>query len=148
MAGERPSLGFEYEVALAKVDTSQTLTFAEDPYPAILGSFVVITCTKDVRCQPPAMQTKFLANGYNPAAKIIPAATVLGHLTVTGSDRAGDNIPMNYNGATCVARVTASVDGDVVRTIYCSYLTPRVELRSEVEGVGEVSIEGEFSLLR
>ncbi len=150
MANERPSLGFEYEVALAKIDLTQALTFAESLYPTILGSFEVVTATRDIRLSPPSMRSKSLRCGYNPAAQVIPEASIPGTLAFTLSDRAQTNQAMTYNGLPCVARITTHL-GDVTeaRTIYCSYFTPKVEIRApEGEGVGETEVSGEFTILR
>lgn len=148
MGDERPALGFEYEIALAKVNLANDVSFTETPYPAIVGTFEVIACTKEIRCNPPVNQTKFIANGYSPAGHAIPAQTVLGTVSFDGQDKAKANQAMSYYGETCVMRVVTSIDGAAVRTFYCNYLTPRIEVRApEGDGVGTVSLDGQFSYL-
>lgn len=145
----RPSLGFEYEVALARIDLSQTLTFAESPYPSIVGSFEVITCTRNVELRPPHLTTKAIPCGYNPAAQVIPATSTLGTLSFSLHDKAEEDQAMAYIGSSCVARVTTRIDESAMRTVYCSYYTPSVTQRApEGEGVGEVTVDGSFTLLR
>jgi hypothetical protein len=55
---------------------------------------------------------------------------------------------MYYNGNPCVARVITSVDLVPARTIYCSYWKPKIAIDSKTQDeVGEIPVEGEFSLL-
>jgi hypothetical protein len=149
MGDSRPSLGFEYEIALAKIDRTVALSFDEyDPHPAIVGGFEVITCTKDARCVPPVTQFQPLVCGYLPAAQIIPAPGVPGTLSFEGLDKAADNRPMAYHGELCVARVIARLEEVIVRTMYCSYFTPKIEIRApDGEEPGRVSGEGAFTVI-
>ena len=144
----RPPLGFEYEIALAKIDTSVDLTFDEVPYPTILGDFVVVGCTKTIDCDPPVDQIKAIRCGYNPGAHLIPTGTLPGHLAFRGLDKATENTAIGYHGELCVARVTASIDNTVVRTMYCSYFTPQIRYQApEGDDPGGLTGEGDFYLL-
>jgi hypothetical protein len=146
----RPSLGFEYEIALAKIDRTVDLTFGEsNNHPQILGAFEVITCTKDARLVPPVTKFKPLVCGYNPAAQIIPAPTIPGTLSFDKLDKAADNRGMAYNGELCVARVITRIDDVVVRTLYCSYYQPAINITApEGDEPGRVSGEGQFTILK
>jgi hypothetical protein len=145
----RPPLGFEYQIAVAKIDTGNVLSFAETPYPAIVGDFVVVACTRDMRCVPPVDQVKFIPCGYNPAANVIPAPTIPGTLYFSSQDKPLALLSETYGGALCVARLRSNLDQvDTVRTWYCSYWTPRFELNApEGDGVGSFSGDGGFTLL-
>ncbi len=150
MGDERPALGGEYEIALAKVNTVVDVTFNENPYPPIIGSFEVITCTRNIDMNPPSDQSKFLPCGYNPAAQVIPGMSLPGTLTFDGQDSAQANRPMQYNGVLCVARVRVKMNdtNSVVRTAYCSYYTPRINHKSGTgDDVGAVSGGGAFTML-
>jgi hypothetical protein len=149
MAGTRPPLGFEYEISLALIDTAQALTFSETPYPAIVGDFQVIVCTRDMRCVPPVNQVKALACGYNPAALIIPAPTIPGTLAFSGWDKAADETTvMSFNGSSCVARIVTRIDDTTVRTWYCNYLTPRTEVQAPAgDDPGSVTVDGWFATM-
>ena len=133
-------------MALAAIDQSVDITFSETPYPAILGSFEVLTCTKDIRFESDSDQNKFLPCGYNPAAQTIPGLAIPGSLGFSGLDHAAENRAMNYNGILCVARLVTSIDGSAVRTFYCNYYTPKITVMApEGEEVGTVTAEGPFA---
>jgi len=149
MGDNRPSLSFEYEVALALIDTAQLLSFDEDDdHPPIVGSFEVVTCTKTASCEPPHDPGKPIKCGYNPASHVIPAGTVPGRFTFTTHDQAELNRVMAYFDNWCVARVVAKHDATVLRTFYCCYFKPKLSL--EVPGgdePGQSTIEGTFTHL-
>jgi hypothetical protein len=150
MGDERPPLGFEYEVAIAKVDTTQTLSYAEALYAPISGSFATIACTRELRCSPPVDQVKDIPLGYNPAALLIPAQSIPGSLTFEANDKPLDLISETYGGQMCVARLKTTMDGtSVTRTWYCSYWVPRFQVRvGDGEEEGRFGGEGMFILLR
>lgn len=148
MSQERPVLGAESEIALAKVNRSVAMTLAETPYPAILGSFVTIGCTTNIILDPPHTPTKPVRCGANPAAQLIPGLGDMGKLAFAGLDRAVENLVMDYHGEVCVARILTRLDNNVVRTYYCCYVTPRVTLNApDGDEVGTISVEGDFHLL-
>ncbi len=142
----RPALGAETEIALAAIDVNVDVTVAESPYPTIVGAFEIITCTKTIEFAPSSDQNKFLPNGYNPAAQVIPARGGLGSLSFEGLDFAATNRAMAYNGELCVARLITRIDDFTVRTLYCNYYTPTITVRApEGDEVGTVSAQGAFA---
>lgn len=145
--GTRPPLGFEFELALAIVDPS-VITFDEAAFPAIVGTFEVIYCTQTIKIHPPTAVAKMIPCGYNPAAHVIPAQTQPGFLEFSGLNKAKADTMATYRGQVCVARVTAYIDGTVVRTCYCNYYTPDVE-ENVPDGDGEstISVRGMFAQL-
>ena len=148
VATDRPPLGFEYEIAIAKVNTAADLTFVESP-PAIVGSYVIIACTREIRCVPPADQFKRIASGYNPAAFLIPGASIPGALTFEAADKPSHTIVETYGGQMCVARLRSTLDGtSVVRTWYCSFWVPVFTvIAPDGESEGRFSAQGDFTNL-
>lgn len=148
MGLERPALGAETEIALALINLTDSLTFSETPYPAIVGSFETITCTSSIDFRAPGSGVRPLRCGLNPAQQLIPEVGGFGRLSFTGADQANANAAMAYNGRPCVARLITKIDGTTVRTYYCSYCVLVIDTKSpEGDEVGTVSGEGEFFLL-
>lgn len=145
----RPALGAETEIALGLIALSDTLTFAETPYPSVVGSsFTVITCTRDINLVSPGSGLKAVPCGYDPAAQLIPNRRGMGRLSFSGHDLAYSNPASTFHEQPCVARLITRLDGTVVRTRYCSYFVPMIETNSpEGDDVASVKVDGEFKLL-
>lgn len=144
----RPPLGFEYEIAIALIDTSKTLDFSGGVIPGIIGNYFVVACTRELQCSPPISRFKHIACGYNPAAIIIPAMGSVGSLSFRAIDKPKDQLDA-YAGQQCVARLKTTLDGtSPVRTWYCCYWGPQFSIEApEGDAEGRCSAQGDFTAL-
>jgi hypothetical protein len=141
-----PSIGAQTRVSLALIDTSEDIPLSG--LPTLLGGFVEIGCSRDIRLKFPSQPSKPIPCGLVAAQWMVPGREELGNLDVQSLDFAEvpDDI-LSYNNKRTVARLeTVNEEDDIVRRIDCVDWRPVIEM-SFPDGDGEttVSATGPYS---